>query len=150
MARHKTCKRGHDRTAPGNDGLRCKACKQILRSPEYLSQHVPGKYTPRKPKTHCKQGHELTGPNAYHHPAGRVKCRKCQEGWGLSYRRRHGVRPRPEPRNEVERWNRILQDAGLGVYAGGGLANGDNALALAEAQVIRKRFGKGKRRPRAL
>ena len=46
----------------------------------------------RAAQTHCKRGHELSGPNVFRNSAGSRGCRECRKIHKLTYRRRiaHG------------------------------------------------------------
>ena len=40
---------------------------------------MPSGHYPRKPKTHCKRGHALSGTNLYIYPSGWRGCRVCRK-----------------------------------------------------------------------
>lgn len=44
-------------------------------------------------KTHCKNGHPLSGTNLYVDPTGKRVCRECQRRWSLEYVYRKKGRP---------------------------------------------------------
>jgi hypothetical protein len=131
------CKlRGHLLTAANRRGTNgCLTCMAI-----------------RNERPFCPRGHPLIPGNTYPHRNG-VRCCQCQRDQSAKYDAKHGhVRIVKQPKNEQERWEKILRDFGLGMGAGqqvgaSKIAYGDVPVAMAERAIVHLRYPKGHKRP---
>jgi hypothetical protein len=75
------CPQGHSYAeygVIGGNGYRaCSLCLEAKGKREW-QEYKGARRGPRKPKSHCPHGHELSGDNLYIAPDGRRKCRACR------------------------------------------------------------------------
>lgn len=87
------CPKGHEyddeNTIRRRSGRRrCRVCANQYHARRYdkVRGSGPGQGSHNRAKTHCAQGHPLSGKNLYSTKAGRRKCRECNARWTIESR----------------------------------------------------------------
>lgn len=142
-----TCKRGH-RFTNGNTRLNKEGTRICRKCMARLCRYYRYKRKKRDRKL-CPRGHPMIPGNVYRYKDG-FRCLMCQRDHNATHNKKFGiVRKTKPPKNETERWERILKDFGLGMCTGeSNLYYGDVPLAVAEQQIVHKRFAAGHKRQR--
>jgi hypothetical protein len=145
----KTCKRGH-KFSEANTRLKADGTRICRKCMARLCRYYRHKRKKRDRKL-CPRGHPLIPGNVYRYKDG-WRCCECQRNHNATHNKKFGiVRKTKPPRNEQERWERILKDFGLGMGVGEyNLSYGEVPVAVAEQEAIWKRFAKGHKRKRCV